>query len=121
MINPEVKITIYKVNQRTSIIDIRDEITALTQNTLLNAYGRASTGETSTIILNFTGLEQINSSGLSLLIILLGQARRRGQRLLTFGLSGHIRDILCLSGLDKVIDIYETEVEAVTAAESILN
>jgi anti-sigma B factor antagonist len=117
MLNHDLKIATYKVNQHTSIIDIRDEITALTQHLLLDAYNRASAGETSTIILNFSRLKQINSPSINLLVVLLGRARQQQQRLAAFGLSRYLREILGLTGIDKLFDIYDTEAEALAAAE----
>ena len=67
-------------------------------------------------ILNFTGLEYMNSGGIGLLVTLLVRANRAKQKLLAFGLTEHYRQIFELTRLDEAIGIYDTEAEAVAAA-----
>ena len=43
------------------------------------------------MILNFTGLEYMNSGGIGLLVTLLVRANRAKQKLLAFGLTEHYR------------------------------
>ena len=88
------------------------------ENALMDAYTQASTGGVQTIILNFTELDYMNSSGISLLVVLLVRIRRQQQHLLAFGLSEHYRHILELTRLDEVIAIYETEIDALTATQA---
>ncbi len=110
--------TVRKANELVSIIDIQGDINALAENALMDAYTQASTGGVQTIILNFTELDYMNSSGISLLVILLVRMRRQQQHLLAFGLSEHYRHILELTRLDEVIAIYETEIDALTATQA---
>src|SRR5205814_10033543 len=109
---------VHKVNASTSIIDIQGEITAFAEKVLMDAYTEASTPTTRTIILNFSELEYMNSSGISLLVTLLIRINRQKQHLLAFGLSEHYRHIFEISRLDEAIGIYETEGEALNAART---
>ena len=59
----------------------------------MSAYNEASTPTTRTIILNFSGLEYMNSSGIGLIVTLLIRVNRQKQHLLAFGLSEHYRHI----------------------------
>ena len=77
---------------------------------------RAAEGGTRAVILNFTGLEYMNSGGIGLLVTLLVRANRAKQKLLAFGLTEHYRQIFELTRLDEAIGIYDTEAEAVAAA-----
>ena len=112
----KVSMTVRKVDGKASIIDIEGEVTAFAENVLMDAYTEASGGSTRYIILNFTGLEYMNSSGIGLLVTLLIRTNRQKQRLLTFGLNEHYRHILELTRLDEAMGIYATEAEAVAAA-----
>jgi anti-sigma B factor antagonist len=85
---------------------------------LMQAYNQASDGNVRAIILNFEGLEYMNSSGIGLLVTLLIRVNREKQRLLTFGLTEHYRNIFQITRLDDAISIYESEDEAVRAADS---
>lgn len=104
------------VSQKTSIIDIRGDVTAAAETTLMEAFAQAGTPTTKTIILNFTGLEYMNSSGIGLIVTLLIRMNRHRQRLLAFGLSDHYKHIFELTRLNEAIGIYETEADAVSAA-----
>jgi anti-sigma B factor antagonist len=66
--------------------------------------------------LNFERLEYMNSSGIGLLVTLLIRINREKQRLLTYGLSEHYRNIFQITRLDDAIGIYDSEEEAIRAA-----
>jgi anti-sigma B factor antagonist len=102
----------------TSIIDISGEVTARSDTVLAEAYAQASGPETRAVILNFSGLEYMNSSGIGLLVTLLVRAQRNKQRLMAFGLDEHYRQIFELTRLDEAIEIHTDEVGALAAAGS---
>jgi anti-sigma B factor antagonist len=60
-------------------------------------------------VLNFTGLEYMNSGGIGMLVTLLVHANRQGQPLAAYGLSDHYREIFELTRLDEAITIYDDE------------
>ena len=96
-----------------SVIDIRGDVTAGSEDVLMAAYDDA--GEVSAIVLNFTELAYMNSGGIGLLVTLLVRANRQGQRLLAFGLSDHYRQIFELTRLDEAVGIHDTEADALAA------
>src|SRR3954452_24231767 len=104
-----------KPDESIGVIDIKGDITANSEETLMDAWSQAGEG-TRAVILNFSGLEYMNSGGIGLLVTLLVRANRARQRLLAFGLTEHYRQIFSLTRLDEAIGIYETEAEAVAAA-----
>ena len=115
---PQAQITmdVRRVNDNVSIIDVKGEMTAFAEGVLMDAYNQASDGKVHAIVLNFEGLEYMNSSGIGLLVTLLIRVNREKQRLLTYGLSEHYRSIFQITRLDDAIGIHETEDEAVGAA-----
>ncbi len=115
---PPVKLTlsVRQVSARASIIDIQGEVTAFAEHALMEAYTQANGPSTRVFILNFTGLEYMNSSGIGLLVTLLIRINRQKQRLFAFGLSDHYRHIFELTRLSDAIKIYDTEAEALDAA-----
>ena len=117
---PQVQLTldVRKVGKQVSVVDIRGDFTAAAEPALMDAYAAASTGETRAIVLNFAGLEYMNSSGIGLLVTLLIRVNRQKQRLLSCGLSEHYRHIFELTRLDDAIHIYGSEAEAVAAAQA---
>ena len=105
-----------RVNATTSIIDSQGDVSALAEQVLMSAYNEASTPTTRTIILNFSGLEYMNSSGIGLIVTLLIRVNRQKQRLLAFGLSEHYHHIFELTRLNDAIKIYDSESAALAAA-----
>jgi anti-sigma B factor antagonist len=115
---PQLAITTHvrRVDNRTSIIDIAGDVTAACEQVLMDAYNQAADSQTRAIVLNFGGLEYMNSGGIGLLVTLLVRANRQSQHLLVYGLNEHYREIFELTRLDEAIGIHATESEAVTAA-----
>src|SRR5918912_1038724 len=114
----QVKMNVREAGEKASIIDVEGELTAFAEAVLMDAYNQASSGGARAIILNFEGLEYMNSSGIGLLVTLLIRVNREKQRLLTYGLSEHYRNIFQITRLDDAIGIYDSEEEAVRAADS---
>lgn len=105
-----------EVSPATSVIDVEGEITAASEQPLMDAYERAASVRTRSILLNFSELNYMNSGGIGLLVTLLVRANRQKQRLLAFGLSDHYRQIFELTRLDDAIRIYDGEQAALAAA-----
>ncbi len=99
-------------------MDIHGEINAFAENALMDAYTQASSAGAQNILLNFSGLEYMNSSGIGLLVTLLIRANRQKQRLVACGLSEHYQQIFQLTRLNEAITIYATEADALAGLES---
>ena len=110
-----VVMNVRRVNANASVIDIQGEVSAFAEKVLMDAYAEASTPTTRTIILNFSGLEYMNSSGIGLIVTLLIRVNRQKQHLLAFGLSEHYRHIFEITRLSDAIRIYNSEDEALAA------
>jgi len=96
----------------------RASVTASSEKALADAYTRASGKFTRTIVLNFSGLEYMNSGGIGMLVTLLVRANRQRQRLVAYGLNDHYRQIFELTRLDEAIGIYDSEAEAFADADA---
>lgn len=116
MTRANVMMTVRKISDTISVIDIKGEINAMAENSLMDAYTQASSAGAKSIILNFSGLDYMNSSGIGLLVTLLIRANRQKQRLLASGLSDHYQQIFELTRLNEAIAIYPSEEEAVKAS-----
>ena len=65
-------------------IDVKGDITAASEDVLMDAYGRANESSPKAIVLNFSGLDYMNSGGIGLLVTLLVRAQRQGQDVLAY-------------------------------------
>ena len=115
---PELSITmeVRKVGDTTSVIDIKGDVTAASEGVLMEAYNQAGAEKTKNVLLNFSGLEYMNSGGIGMLVTLLVRANRHKQNPLACGLNDHYRQIFELTRLDEAIGIHPTESDALQAA-----
>jgi anti-sigma B factor antagonist len=100
-----------------AIVDITGEITSASEPALMDAFARATGEDTRAVILDFTGLEYMNSGGIGLLVTMLVRANRQRQRLMALGLTDHYRQIFSLTRLDEAIGVFDTEEQALAALE----
>lgn len=96
------------------VIDIEGEITSFSEKEITAAHDEAGDGARA-VILNFEGLEYMNSGGIGLLVTTLIRAQRSGHTLSAYGLTDHYRQIFALTRLDEAIAIYENEDAALAA------
>ncbi len=116
MADATVTLTVRRVDPAISIIDIKGDVTAFAEQQLMEAYAEAVAPTGRVVILNFTGLDYMNSSGIGLLVTLLIRMNRLKQHLLAYGLSDHYRHIFELTRLSEAIGIHDSENSAVAAA-----
>src|ERR687896_1007722 len=115
---PEAATTfdVREVSDSARVIDIKGDITAASEDVLMDAYGRADEPGVRAIVLSFAGLDYMNSGGIGLLVTLLVRAQRQRRRVLAFGLSDHYREIFELTRLDDAVGIHDSESDALAAA-----
>ena len=111
----QVKMNVRRAGERVAVIDVEGELTAFAEAVLMDSYREAGESGAEAVVLNFEGLEYMNSSGIGLLVTLLIRANREGRALLTYGLSEHYRNIFQITRLDDAIAIHESEDDAVKA------
>lgn len=119
MTDHPTRIAIRQTDGSTSaVIGIAGDVTSGSEGALMDAYVAATAAGARTLILDFSGLEYMNSGGIGLLVTLLVRVQRAGQRLLAAGLNDHYRQIFELTRLDEAILIHDTEAAALAAAGS---
>jgi anti-sigma B factor antagonist len=101
-----------KVNDATTVIDIKGDVTGASEEALSEAFNEASGKGVKRVVLNFEGLEYMNSGGIGLLVTLLVRANRQGQQMAAYGLTDHYRQIFELTRLDDAITIFGNEGDA---------
>ena len=112
MDSTNLEMDIREVTDGVRVIDINGEITAASEEEITKAHEKAGEGA-EVVILNFEGLEYMNSGGIGLVVTTLIRAQRAGHDLRAYGLSDHYRQIFSLTRLDEAISLYEDEKTAV--------
>jgi anti-sigma B factor antagonist len=107
-----------KVTQRTALAASGREVTILafsgdissaSKEAILGAY-QALDGAAGEVLLNFTGVEYINSSGIAIIIQVLLEAQKVGSRSIgIFGLSSHFQKVFTMVGIAKYAALYPDE------------
>ena len=99
--------------QEMTVIDLEGEIDGFADDRLNAAYSEAEAQAPSAILLNFSDVSYINSTGIALIVGLLARARKSHRRLLTCGLSDHYQEIFRITRLSDFMSIYPDEASAV--------
>jgi anti-sigma B factor antagonist len=97
-----------------AIVDLHGEINAFAEEQLNTAYAEAEARDPEVILLNFSDVDYINSTGIALIVGLLARARKAHRRLLACGLSEHYTEIFQITRLADFMTVYPTEASALT-------
>lgn len=102
---------VYKTHGQVTI-DLYGEINSFAEGALKAAYAEANVENPDTILLNFSHVSYINSTGIALIVGLLSQARKANHRLVVYGLSDHYMEIFQITRLADFMSIYPDEASA---------
>jgi anti-anti-sigma factor len=101
-----------------AVLDLRGEINGFAQEALDAAYTEAEAQDPEAILLNFEGVDYINSTGIALIVGLLARARTSKRRLLAYGLSDHYIEIFNITRLSDFMSVYPDEQSALSEASA---
>src|ERR671929_99363 len=99
-----------------AVIDLTGEINGFAQEALDAAYAEAESNDPEAVLLNFEGVDYINSTGIALIVGLLSKARASKRRLLAYGLSDHYVEIFEITRLSDFMGVYPDEENALREA-----
>lgn len=102
------------VDQTDGVATLRliGDVDRTSQRRLEEAYGRSGSGA---VILDFTHVDYINSTGIAVIVGVLAKARAAGREMRAFGLSDHYREIFQITRIADFMAIYADESTAATA------
>jgi anti-anti-sigma factor len=108
-----ISTTIAKVEQSGDLAVMRFEgdIMSTSEEALIGNYRTLSAGVTR-ILLDFSQVPYLNSSGIGLVIQILMQARKASRRVVCFGLSAHFEKIFKILGLANYTSLHPDEAAA---------
>jgi anti-anti-sigma factor len=103
---------------RVAIIDLHGEINAFAEDVLNTAYTDAESRKADVILLNFSEVDYINSTGIALIVSLLARARKSKRRLLACGLSNHYVEIFQITRLVDFMSVFPDEKSALAEGQA---
>lgn len=95
-----------------AVVDLAGEIDGLTKEVLDAAYEEAEAGGPEIVLLNFSEVEYINSTGIALIVGLLARARASRRKLYACGLSDHYVEIFNITRLSDFMSVFDDEASA---------
>lgn len=114
-----------RITQRTAttasgrsvcIFSFNGDITSTAKEVILTAY-RGLDGSATHLMLDFTSVDYINSSGIAIIIQMLLEASKSGQRSVgIFGLSPHFNKVFTMVGINKYAAMHPDETAALSAS-----
>ena len=90
-----------------AVLDLTGNVSAGAEQKLLEVY--AKTSRKPVVILDFSGVDYINSTGIALIVGLLASARTAGQEVQARGLAEHYREIFRITRLSDFMTILDDE------------
>jgi anti-anti-sigma factor len=101
--------------QPVSILRFEGDIASTSKDAVLGAYQALPKDSAKLILLDFTRVDYINSSGIALVIQLLIEASGAGQTVHAFGLSPHFTKVFTMVGITKYARLFSDEATALAA------
>jgi anti-sigma B factor antagonist len=91
------------------IIDLRGDINGAAGPVFDAAYDDATALGGGRVLLNFTDVTYINSTGIALIVAVLARARAAGREVVAFGLDEHYREIFQITRLSDYMILLPDE------------
>jgi anti-sigma B factor antagonist len=102
--------------RRLSVVTLHGQIDRGAMTALTAAFEQATANDPTTVLLDFRDVDYINSTGIALIVGVLGRARAEGRQVAASGLSEHYRHVFAITRLADFIDVYDDLDTAVTDA-----
>jgi anti-sigma B factor antagonist len=111
-----------RVDQLTSpaghpvaVLRFEGDIASTSKEAVLGTYQGLPKQTTKLVLLDFTKVDYINSSGIALVIQMLIEAANAGQKVFAFGLSPHFTKVFTMVGITKYAGLFPGQSEAMAA------
>jgi len=108
----EVKCT---SGETVSVMRFAGDITSASEAAILGTYQGLAPETSKRILLDFSKVEYLNSSGIALVIQLMYAASKNGQQIQTFGLTPHFQKVFTMVGITKYTQLHRDEASACAA------
>lgn len=93
--------------QHNAVVHLVGTLTRAAKDQMEDAYREAA--PSGTVLLDFTGVDYINSTGIAVVVGILAMARAEGVEVGGFGLTDHYQEVFRITRLSDFMTIYENE------------
>ena len=98
-----------------SVLRFEGDIASTSKDAVLGTYQALPKATVKLILLDFTKVDYINSSGIALVIQMLIEAANSGQKVFAYGLSPHFTKVFTMVGITKYAGLFPDQAAAVAA------
>ena len=98
-----------------TIVRFTGDISSASKEAVVGTYQNLPKDENKQILLDFTKVEYLNSSGIALVIQVLMEAGKSGQKVQAFGLTPHFEKVFKMVGITKYAGLHPDEAAAKAA------
>ena len=95
-----------------TVIRFEGDISSASRDAVVGAYQTLAKDKVRVVLLDFTKVDYINSSGIALVIQVMIEASGAGQKVYVFGLSAHFQKVFTMVGITKYANLYADQQEA---------
>lgn len=96
-----------------TVLRFSGDISSSSRAALIGSY--ETVNKSQPILLDFSKVDYINSSGIALVIQMLMEASKNSQKIAAFGLSPHFQKVFTMVGITKYASLYPDEATAKTS------
>jgi len=98
-----------------TVLRFEGDIASTSKEAVLGAYQALPKATVRIVLLDFTKVDYINSSGIALVIQMLMEAANSDQKVYAFGLSPHFTKVFTMVGITKYAGLFPSQAEALAA------
>lgn len=98
--------------QPVAVLRFEGDIASTSHDAVVGTYQRLPQASSRFLLLDFSSVDYINSSGIALVIKLLIEASNSSQRISAFGLSPHFTKVFTMVGITKYARLFSSQAEA---------
>ena len=98
-----------------TVLRFEGDIASTSKDAVLGTYQGLPKESAKLVLLDFTKVDYINSSGIALVIQMLIEASNSAQKVYAFGLSAHFTKVFTMVGIARYAGLFPTQAEALAA------
>jgi anti-anti-sigma factor len=98
-----------------TVLRFEGDIASTSKDAVLGAYQALPKATVRIVLLDFTKVDYINSSGIALVIQMMIEASNSNQKVYAFGLSAHFTKVFTMVGITKYAGLFPTQADALAA------
>ena len=104
---------LFQNRDNLTTIDIKGNITSISESFLSGAFKTASEHDASNILLRFDEISSVNGAGIAILIKLLSASRKENKVVAITGISENFKQIFEMAGITRFAKIFDKQEDAI--------